>query len=118
MKKTSLILVLVLSFAGISFAQNKNTGRADIATPGVQCEKCKSRIENFMKREYGVTSVKVDLKRKMTLVTWIPDRSNIENVKTAIANLGYDADDVTAEETAYKRLPPCCKKPAEENIKN
>ena len=37
--------------------------------------------------------------------------TNIENVKTAIANAGYDADDVKADEGAYKKLPKCCKKP-------
>jgi hypothetical protein len=44
-------------------------------------------------------------------VKFFSDRTNIENVKTAIANAGYDADNVTAEEEAYKRLPTCCKKP-------
>jgi hypothetical protein len=39
------------------------------------------------------------------------DRTNIENVKTAIANIGFDADDVTAEPSAYQKLPKCCKKP-------
>ena len=37
--------------------------------------------------------------------------SNPENIKALIANVGYDADDVTAEPDAYKRLPTCCKKP-------
>jgi hypothetical protein len=39
------------------------------------------------------------------------DRTNVENIKTDIANCGYDADDVTAEPDSYKRLPTCCKKP-------
>ena len=56
---------------------------------------------------------KVDVKKKTTTVTWIADRTNIENIKTMIANAGYDADDVTADEDAYKRLPACCKKPEE-----
>ena len=38
------------------------------------------------------------------------ERTNIENVKTAIANAGYDADDVPAEQAAYQKLPTCCKK--------
>lgn len=66
-----------------------------------------------MKREPGITAVKVDIKKKTTTVTFLKDRNNIEQVKTAIANAGYDADDVTAEEDAYKRLPKCCKKPVE-----
>ena len=31
-------------------------------------------------------------------------------LKTAIANAGYDADDIPANPDAYKELPKCCKK--------
>jgi hypothetical protein len=54
----------------------------------------------------------VDFKQKKTTVTYLTDRTNLENVKTAIANAGYDADDVKAEKDAYEKLPKCCKKPA------
>jgi hypothetical protein len=62
-------------------------------------------------REEGVSKVNVDYKHKTTKVTFFSERTNIENIKTAIANLGYDADDVTANEESYKKLPICCKKP-------
>lgn len=108
------LLVISMMFAGLQGqAQQKKTDKAVIQTPSIQCDMCKTRIEKYLSREYGVTSVKVDVKKKTTTVSWITDRTNIENIKTAIANTGYDADDVTAEESAYKRLPACCKKPAE-----
>ena len=44
-------------------------------------------------------------------VKYLTDRTNIEEIKTAIANCGYDADDVPATEEAYQRLPKTCKKP-------
>lgn len=72
---------------------------------------CKDRIERFMFREEGVTKTVVDFKRKTTKVTYWTDRTNIENVKTAIANVGYDAEDVTANTESYNKLPKCCKKP-------
>ena len=110
----SIAFTLLLSMSGLlAFAQQKKTDKAVIQTPTIQCDMCKSKIEKYLSREYGVTSVKVDVKKKTTTVSWITDRTNIENIKTAIANVGYDADDVTAEESAYKRLPACCKKPAE-----
>ena len=64
-----------------------------------------------MFKQYGISAVKVDVKKKTTTVTWLTDRTNIEEIKTSIANIGYDADDVAAEESAYNRLPKCCKKP-------
>lgn len=110
----SIAFTLLFSLTSLfGFAQQKKTDKAVIQTPTIQCDMCKSRIEKYLSREYGITSVKVDVKKKTTTVSWITDRTNIENIKTAIANVGYDADDVTAEESAYKRLPACCKKPAE-----
>lgn len=110
MKYISLAVILFFSVISSASAQLK-PGKATISTPGVSCELCKNRIENYVRRQYGVTSVKVDIKKKTTLVTWYPDRTNIENVKAAIATVGYDADDVTKEETSYKKLPPSCKMP-------
>jgi copper chaperone CopZ len=84
---------------------------ATISVPTVQCEQCKDRIERYMSREDGIQMVKVDYKHHTCKVTYIWDRTTIENIKTAIANIGYDADDVAADPEAYKKLPTCCKKP-------
>jgi len=113
MKHLQLTIIALLGFVFTTFAQQKVNDKAVIKTPTVQCDECKDRIERYLAHQYGITSVKVDVKKKTTTVTWITDRTNIEIIKAAIANAGYDADDVTAEETAYNKLPKCCKKPAE-----
>jgi copper chaperone CopZ len=82
-----------------------------ISVPTVQCEECKDRIEKYLTREDGITIAKVDYKKKTCKVTYYWDRTTVENIKTAIANAGYDAGDVAADAEAYKRLPSCCKKP-------
>jgi periplasmic mercuric ion binding protein len=82
-----------------------------IQTPGAMDEACKTRIENFLIHEYGVATVKADFRKHTVTVQWYPDRINIENIKTALANMGYDADDVSADPDAYKRLPAACKHP-------
>ena len=84
---------------------------ATISVPTVQCEQCKDRIEKYISREDGIQMVKVDYKHHTCKVTYIWDRTTIENIKTAIANIGYDAGDVAADPEAYKKLPTCCKKP-------
>jgi periplasmic mercuric ion binding protein len=114
MKKSLLLLLLLPVIYGHSFAQVVRKGVQEIATiktPTVQCEECKQRIESYLSREDGVQKVVVDYKRKTTKVTYLIDRTNYENVKTAIANAGYDADDVSANPESYKKLPTCCKKP-------
>ena len=110
MKHLKLVILAMLGFAISASAQQKVNDKAVISTPGVTCDLCKTRLENYVARQYGITSVKADIKKKTTTVTWITDRTNIEEIKTSIANAGFDADDVTAEETAYKRLPKECKK--------
>ncbi|MBL0358519.1 MAG: heavy-metal-associated domain-containing protein [Chitinophagaceae bacterium] len=109
MKAITLTLLSFFSFALAASAQASK--KVVIQTPTVQCEMCKTKIENYLRREPGISSVKVDYKKKTTTVVFLTDRNNIEQVKTAIANAGYDADDVTADEEAYKKLPKCCKKP-------
>ncbi len=114
MKAFSLSLLAVFCFTAVSFAQYQQTqkvsGKAVIKTPTILCEKCQERVEFFLtKSTPGITSAAVNIRKKTTTVTWLNDRTTLENIKTAIANLGYDADDIEAEEYAFKRLPKECK---------
>ena len=110
MKKSLLLSILAFSFSSLAVAQQKKPVTVKIQTPGAKCDECKKRIEEYVKIEEGVTKVVV-YKSGYTQVTYLTDRTNIENIKTAIANIGYDADDVKANEEAYKNLPKTCKKP-------
>lgn len=102
-------IVAFAAFSTPTFAQQKAIQKAVIKTPGLLADVCKTSIENFLVHEYGVSSVKADYRRHTVTVVWYTDRTNIENIKYALANMGYDADDVTAEPDAYKRLNPACK---------
>ncbi len=111
MKKIFIPLASFAVFTFTSSAQVKPLQTAKIKTPTVGCEACKTRIETYLKRYDGITYIMVNWRRKETTVKFITDRINIEEIKTAIANAGYDADDVPATEDIYKRLPKTCKKP-------
>jgi copper chaperone CopZ len=111
MKRLKLVLFLLVAATTVSIAQTKKALKTVvIQTPTVQCEMCKKKIEDFMAREEGVTKTVVDYKRKTTKVSYWTDRTTPENIKTSIANAGYDADDVTANPESYDKLPACCKK--------
>ncbi len=109
---------MALGFTLSTQAQQKAVEKVVISTPTVQCGMCKSKIETSLFKQNGINAVKVDYKKKTTTVTYVTDRTNPEQLKAMIANLGYDADDYTGEESAYKRLPACCKKPAESKEKD
>ena len=104
------MLVLGIS-VGVN-AQQKKPITVKINTPSVQCDMCKRKIEDYLKYEEGVTKVVVDYKQKKTTVTYLTDRTNLDNIKTAIANAGYDAEEIKAAKDAYDKLPACCKKPS------
>lgn len=108
MKHWIATIVLLFNFGLFASAQQSTSQKAVIKTPGLHCDYCKKRVENYVARQYGILAVVADLKTKTTTVTWIKDRANIEDVKTHIANVGYDADDVEAEESMYHRLPKAC----------
>ena len=110
MKKLLAIALLTTGFAFAGQAQTKALETAKIKTPNALCEACKTRIEGYLKRYDGVTFINVNFRKGETQVKYLTDRINIEEIKTAIANAGYDADDVPATEDAYNRLPKSCKK--------
>lgn len=113
MKAISLSFLAVFCIISTGFGQyqqtQKVTGKAVIKTPTILCDICKDKVEFFISHTEGVSSVKVNIKQKTTTVTWLNDRTTLENIKVTIANLGYDADDIEAEESAFKRLPKGCK---------
>jgi periplasmic mercuric ion binding protein len=113
MKRLLYVALAVIGFSFSSGAQTKAVQTVKISTPSVQCDMCKTRIESTLKRYDGVLSANVNYKKKETTVKYISERINEETIKTAIANAGYDANEIKATEDAYKTLPKCCKKPVE-----
>lgn len=111
MKATIFLFISFITLSSAGFGQTKPVQKAIIKTPNAACEECKDYLEARIAREPGVLSVNVNYAKKTTTISWLTDRTNIEELKAAIANLGFDADEITADETAYKRLPKCCKRP-------
>ena len=109
--KKLLFSLIAFGFVFAGSAQTKAVDTATIKTPTVQCNMCKKAIEDYVKRIDGLMTVNVNVKNKTTKVKFITDRTNIEVIKTAIANVGYDANEIAANPESYKLLPICCKKP-------
>ena len=110
--KKLLFSLLAITFISIaSTAQQKAVQTVKVSTPTVQCDMCKKTIEDLMKRYDGVLSVNVNVRQKTTTIKYLTDRINEETIKAAIANAGYDANEIAANAESYKALPKCCKKP-------
>jgi copper chaperone CopZ len=112
-----ILATVVLSFFSLNaMTQVKPVLTATIKTPNARCDECKDKIETYLKRYDGVMSINVNIRKGVTTVKYITDRINIEDIKAAIANVGFDADDVPANPDFYKLLPKCCKKPEDGGI--
>lgn len=111
--KTSILisLVFLLAFPVISAnAQEKKQDTIRIAT-SAQCEMCKNRIEKAMAYEKGVVKSDLDIESKVLTIVYKTAKTDPDRLKKAVTLIGYDADDLIADESAYSKLPPCCKKP-------
>lgn len=85
---------------------------ATIKTPTATCEACKTKIESFVSKSIdGLIKIRVSTSAATTTVQYYPDRTNIEEIKAAISNAGFTADDFEANMEVYVKLPDCCKKP-------
>lgn len=109
--KKAIASLIFLAACYITNAQQKLIVTVKISTPTMQGQPCKERLEQFLKYEEGVAKAVVDIRKKITTITYYTDHTDIENLKTAIANNGFDADDVKANPEAYSKLPTDCKKP-------
>jgi periplasmic mercuric ion binding protein len=111
--KKLFLAALVACFSIAASAQTKAIQTVKISTPTVQCEMCKKKIEDVMKRYDGIMTVNVNVRKKETTVKYITDRTNVEIIKAGIANAGYDANEIAANPDVYKTLPKCCRIPEE-----
>ncbi len=110
MKKLALLFAIVAGSFTAQAQVVKAVKTAVIKTPNALCLACKNRIETYLKRHDGLLEAIVNYRKGETKVKYVTDRTDLEQLKTAIANCGYDADDVTATEDAYNRLPKTCHK--------
>jgi mercuric ion binding protein len=105
---TAFFLIVVLSM-GVSAAGKGKSATILIKTSAI-CESCKARVEKALKATVGVMEANLNLNNKKVKVKYDPAKLSENQVRLAITNAGYDADDMQADKSAYAKLPHCCQK--------
>lgn len=108
----TIIITTLLVLQTLLLPAQKNKAGLDsikIKTTAI-CNDCKERIEGALSYEKGVKSSHLDVKTKVVTVYYKKDKTSPDKIKKAIANAGYDADEVKANKKAYDKLPACCQK--------
>ncbi len=111
MKNLGLLLIFVLAtvFSANAFAAENETIKIQTSS---QCDMCKETIEKGMAFVKGVKKTSLDVESSVLTVEYNPNKTNPDEIRKAVAAIGYDADDVVAETEAYNNLNKCCKKGA------
>lgn len=116
----AIVMVFIAVGANAQVMQSKPQW-GTIKVPQLKCWECQQRLDQYLTREKGpntdagIIQWKDDLRNGILKVQYFPDRITLDYIRTAVANAGFDADSVTAEESTYKRLPPPCKKATDGN---
>ncbi len=106
-----IMLAMIASFTLTSVhAQSAKTDVIKIKVSS-QCNECKETIEKALAFEKGITKSNVDLETNTVEVTYKTNKTTPDNIRKAISDAGYDADDVAANPKSYENLSDCCKKP-------
>lgn len=104
-----LVIIAGLTMSSVS-AQTEKFAEINIKVSS-QCNECKETIEKALAFEKGIKSASVDLETNTVKVTYRTAKTSPENIRKAISEAGYDADDIAANPKSYENLSDCCKKP-------
>ena len=113
MKKSALILSILLVISNLviagQFAEPPKTAEIKIKTSAI-CGMCKKRIERDLGVTKGVVSSELNVASKIVTITYNTKKTSPEKIKQVISKIGYDADEVTADQKSHDALPDCCQK--------
>lgn len=91
---------------GVS-AQKAAIAEVSIVT-SAQCDMCKKRIEDGLYTQKGVIEANLNIDTKIIRIKFRNNKTTEADLRKYISSLGYNADEVIADKTAYDQLPGCC----------
>jgi periplasmic mercuric ion binding protein len=114
MKKLLLIIPL-LFLSKLLVAQKQGVDSLVVHTKiycdhCAECEDCMPHIERELRFTKVVESSKLDLSAQTITIYYASNKTNPAALRKAVANAGFDADDVLANPKAVARLDECCRK--------
>ncbi len=103
--KFVLSIMMVVGFFTFSIGQEVKTS---VIKTSSECGSCKKRIEEKLNYTKGVKFAELDVPSKNLTVKYSTKKITLDEIKTILSELGYDADEVKAVPEAVKKLPACC----------
>ena len=113
MKIISTILIIA-SLVGCSALISRNVSNhslKEINIPTAQCGMCVARLDNALNGVDGILKYKVELGNLKVKVKYDNNKISLQQIEQIISKSGYQANDVSADPEAYKKLDMCCRLP-------
>jgi copper chaperone CopZ len=109
MKMKNLVIAIIATLSINAAQAQKSIETVEIQTSAV-CDMCKETIEQQLAFTKGVTAADLSVKTGVVTVSYKTNKATIEDIRAAINEVGYDADDSPATKEGYENLHSCCKK--------
>jgi periplasmic mercuric ion binding protein len=106
MKKSLLIICMLLAASVMSIAQSTKIVKKDIKVYG-NCGMCKMRIQKALDRT-GIKTSDWNTETKNLSVVYNSSKISEQKIHELIAEVGHDTDKVKAKDEVYAKLPFCC----------
>ena len=103
MKILSILLILF-----VGYGEGKDIQKAEIKTSAI-CDHCKVKIDKKLREVEGVKYGFLEIKTMNVKVKYDASVVTLNQIRTILNEMGYDADDQKAPAEAYDRLDQCCK---------
>ena len=112
----TIVVVLTMTFVGAfqsqaqSSAKPGNLTETAVLNTSAQCDMCRMKIEAKLNDVKGIKMASLDIRSKKLTVKYNPEKTTLDEIKKSVSDLGYDIEDMKANEEAHKNLPGCCQK--------
>ena len=107
----SFFLLFAFAFSStLVSAQSPKKQTVRIETNPV-CSMCKTNLEKALKQQPGIIYAIQDMDSKVLTVRYKTRKISADEIRKAITDAGYNADEMKANPEARERLDDCCKVP-------
>ena len=111
--KSTIVLITVFLISNTAIAQKTNQKAVIKTTLNCdhckECETCGLKFKTEMLKIKGIKMYELDDKKMTFTIYYNAKKTTLQEIKEAISNLGYDADEVKATPQGLATLDGCCK---------
>jgi mercuric ion binding protein len=106
MKSLSIYAAILFSMFTTNLFAQTSVKKETIKVWG-NCGMCKTKIEKAAKKA-GATKVLWNQETKELKVSYVATKTSNQKIQEAVAGVGYDTQDFTADDKVYNNLHGCC----------